>query len=149
LMEATMRTRSVFWGLSSLLRIRLMSLMHRSVSNPYAFVWRRYERLADKRRWLLDSSVRHALQLRTRAQTMFWAPWSIWDVPRAENLFFKHTPGSRGMTPSTSYIAVRWRRTAPLVSMYSERLSTSITWSKWELDFRIKWWLIEFSSHYH
>jgi hypothetical protein len=53
------------------------------------------------------------------------------------------------MTPSTSSIAARWRRTAPLVSMYSECLSTTITWIKWELDFWIKWWLIEFSSHYH
>jgi hypothetical protein len=148
-MEATMRTRSVIWGLSSLLHRRLMSLMHRSVSNPYGFVWRRYERLADKKRWLLDSSVRHALRLRTGAPNMFWAPWSICDVPRAESLFFKLTPGSRGMTPSTNSIATRWRRTALLVSMYSDCLSTSITWSKWELDLWIKWWLIEFSSHYH
>ena len=148
-MEATMRTRSVIWGLSSLLHRRLMSLMHRSVNHPYGFVWGHYEREADKKRWLLDSLVRHALRLRTGAPKMFWAPWNIWDAPRAESLFFKLTPGSRGMTPSTSSIAARWRRTASLVSMCSECLSTSITWIKWELDFRIKWWLIKFFSHYH
>ena len=42
------------------------------------------ECLASSIWWLLNSSVCHALPLRTWTSQTFWTPRSIWDVPRAE-----------------------------------------------------------------
>ena len=85
MLVAMMRTRSVIWGLSSLLHKVLFPWCTARWQTYCRSRCRRYERF-DKSSiwWLLDSLVHHTLRLITGTSKTFWMPWSIWDVPRVE-----------------------------------------------------------------
>ena len=135
-----MRTRSVNWGLSSLLHRRLMSLMHRSVCWTSNIICGCCEHLTHTFWWPHGSSVmlnglelRHRRRFRNVAEHMRCFEGWNWD--------FRLVPMSRGIRPPMTFLTCKLRRKAQLLSLCSDCLSTTIIWIEWELIFQIRqWW---------
>ena len=111
-----MRTGSVNWGLSSLLRRRLMSLMHRSVCWTSNVVCGCCKHLTYTFWWLRDSSVmlnglelRRWRRFRNAAEHMRCSKGWNWD--------FRLVPTSRGMRPPTSFLAYKLREKSSIVEL--------------------------------
>ena len=111
-----MRTGSVNCGLSSLLRRRLMSLMHRSVCWTPNVVCGCCEHLTYTFWWLRDSSVMlNGLELRCRR--WFWNVAEHKRCSKGWNWDFRLVPASRGMRPLTSFSAYKLREKSSIVEL--------------------------------
>ena len=111
-----MRTRSVNWGLSSLLHRRLMSLMHRSVCWTSNVVCGCCEHLTYTFWWLHDSTVMlNGLEL--RHQRHFWNVAEHMRCSKSWNWDFRLVPTSRGMRPPTSFPAYKLREKISIVEL--------------------------------
>ena len=123
-----MRTGSVNWGLSSLLRRRLMSLMHRSVCWTSSVVCGCCEHLTYTFWWLRDSLVisnglelRRWRRFRNVAEHMRCSKGWNWD--------FRLVPTSRGVRPPTIFLACKLREKSSIVELvlrlseYNHRLN--------------------------
>ena len=109
-----MRTRSVNWGLSSLLHRRLVSLMHRSVCwTPTSFV-----DVANIEHTRFDNYVivqlnglelRHQRHFRNVAEHMRCFEGWNWD--------FRLVPTSRGIRPPTIFLACKLREKSSIVEL--------------------------------
>jgi hypothetical protein len=102
-----MQTRSVNWGLSSLLHRRLMSLMHRSVCWTSSVVCGCCEHLTYTFWWLRDSSVRNVKRFRIEAPKTFWNVAEHMRCSKDWNWDFRLVPTSRGMRPLTSFLSLQ------------------------------------------
>ena len=102
-----MRTGSVKWGLSSLLRGRLMSLMHRLVCWTPNIVCGCCGHLTYTFWWLRDSSVRNANGLELWHQRRFWNVAEHMRCSEDWNWDFRLVPTSRGMRPLTSFLSLQ------------------------------------------
>ena len=103
-----MRTGSIYWGLSSLLHRKIMSLMHRSVCWTSSAVSGCCEHLTYMFWWLSDSSVRNVKRFRFKAPKAFF--WNVGEHMRCSkswNWDFRLVPTSRGMRPLTSFLSLQ------------------------------------------
>ena len=108
-----MRTGSVNWGLSSLLRRRLMSLMHRSVCWTSASSVDVAKHLTYTFWWLRDSSVRNAKWFRIEAPRRFWNIAEHMRCSKDWNWDFRLVPTSRGIRPPTIFLACKlWEKSS-------------------------------------
>ena len=110
-----MRTRSVNWGFSSLLRRRLMSLMHRSVCWTSSIVCGCCEHLTYTFWWLRDSSVRNVERFRIEAPKTFWNVAEHMRCSKGWNWDFRLVPTSRGMRPLMSSLAYKLREKSSII----------------------------------
>ena len=109
-----MRTGSVNWGLSSLLRRRLMSLMHRSVCWTSNVVYECCEHLTYTFWWLRDSSVMlNGLELRGRRR--FWNVAKHMRCSKGWNWDFRLVPTSRGRRPLISFLTCKLREKSSII----------------------------------
>ena len=110
-----MRTRSVNWGLSSLLHRRLMSLMNRSVCWTSSVVCGCCEHLT----YTFDDYVivqcvmLNGLEL--RHQRHFWNVAEHMRCSKNWNWDFRLVPTSRGMRPLTSFLTCKLREKSSIV----------------------------------
>ena len=102
-----MRTGSVNWGLSSLLRRRIMSLMHHSVCWTSSVGCGCCEHLTYTFRWLRDSSVRNVKRFRIEAPKTFWNVAEHMRCSKSWNWDFRLVPTSRGVRPPTSFLSLQ------------------------------------------
>ena len=123
-----MRTGSVNWGLSSLLRRRIMSLMHRSVCWTSSVGCGCCEHLTCTFWWLHDSSVMlNGLELWRRRR--FWNVAEHMRCSKGWNWDFRLVPTSRGIRPLTSFLAYKLREKSSIVELvlrvsgYNNRLN--------------------------
>ena len=111
-----MQTGSVNWGLSSLLRRRLMSLMHRSVCWTSNIVCGCCEHLTYTFWWLHDSSVMlNGLELWRRRR--FWNAAEHMRCSKGWNWDFRLVPTSRCIRPPTSFLAYKLREKSSIVEL--------------------------------
>ena len=121
-----MRTRSVNWGLSSLLHRRLMSLMHRSVCWTLNVVYGCCEHLTYTFWLLRDSSV---TRLGVEAPKTFWNVAKHMRCFEGWNWDFRLVPTSRGIRPPTIFLACKLREKSSVVELvlrlseYNNRLN--------------------------
>ena len=156
-----MRTRSINWGLSSLLLRRLMSLMHRSVCWTSNVVCGCCEHLTYTFWWLHDSSVMlNSLELRHRRR--FWNVAEHMRCSKGWNWGFRLVPTSRGMRPLTSFLAYKLREKSSIVEHvlrlfeYYNRLNrvgvnlldeiVMVLHSLYHQAIRASWWTITYQG---
>ena len=112
-----MRTRSVNWGLSSLLHRRLMSLMHCSVCWTSNVVCGCCEHLTYTFWWLCDSSVGNVKWFRIEAPKTFWNVAEHMRCSKDWNWDFRLVPTSRGIRPPTIFLACKLREKSSIVEL--------------------------------
>ena len=110
-----MRTGSVYWGLSSLLHRRLMSLMHRSVCWTSSVVCGCCKHLTYTFWWLLDSSVRNVKRFRIGAPKTFLKRRRTYEMFQELKLGFQARAHVRGMRPPTSFLTCKLREKSSII----------------------------------
>ena len=110
-----MRTGCVNWGLSSLLRRRIVSLMHRSVCWTSSVGCGCCEHLTSTFWWLHDSSVRNAKWFRIETPKTFLKHRRTYEMFQGLKLDFRLVPMSRGMRPLTSFLSLHTKEKSSIV----------------------------------
>ena len=157
-----MRTRSVNWGLSSLLHRRLMSLMHRSVCWTSNVICGCCKHLTYTFWWLRDSSVRNTNGLELWHQRRFWNVAEHMRCSKDWNSNFRLVPTSRGMRPLTSFLSLQTKEKSSIVEHvlrlyeYYNRLNrvgvnlpdeiVMVLHSHFHQAIRASWWTITYQG---
>ena len=112
-----MRTRSVNWWLSSLLRRRLMSLMHRSVCWTSNIICGCCEHLTYTFWWLHDSSVRNAKWFRIEAPKTFLKCRRRYEMFRGLKLGFQARAHVKRYKTSDDFLSLQTKEKSSIVEL--------------------------------
>ena len=158
-----MRTGSINWGLSSLLRRRIMSLMHRLVCWTSSVVCGCCEHLTYTFWWLRDSSMRNVKWFRIEAPKTFLKCRRTYEMFQELKLGFQARAHVKRYKTSDDFLSLqtkgekhnRWA--CAQIVWVQQSLESSGSWSsRWDNDVspkslhqatRASWWTITYQGY--